>query len=213
MPLQESRVPGPCRVSSRITWLHRDGQSSTPDSSRLSHSSSSSSRARGLLLSNPVRSLMALLRFIRVMRSSLIVISPLLCILVNTVVPRLRCPDPMVARRLKLIRVNIAVRRLKLIRANIAAHHLRLILACTVDLHPNHTLQLGYSNNSSSNNQDEFPLTPWNKTWTGCALAHPLLPPTQVYLVLLLQMVTPMKSKAVLRLRLELERRLELEPP
>jgi hypothetical protein len=210
MLLRESQVLGPCRVSSRITWLRRDGQSSTPDSSRLSHRSSS--RARGLLLSSLVRSPMVLLRFIRVMRSSPIIISRLLCILVNTVVPRLRCPGPMVARRHKFIRVNIAARRPRLIRANIAAHHLRLILASTMDLHPNRTLQLGYSN-SSSNNQDEFPLTPWNKTWTGCASAPLLLPPTQVYLVLRLRMDTPMKSKAALRRRQQQERQLELEPP
>ena len=196
MPLQELRVLGPCRVFSRITWLRRDGQSSTPDSSRLSHSSSNnnnnnnnSHRARGLLLSSPVRSLMALLRFIRAMRSSLIIISRLLCILVNTVVPRLRCPGPMAAR------------------------HLRLILASTVDLRPSLTLQPGYSSsNHNHNQQDESPLTHWSKTWTECASAPLLLRRTQVYLVLLLQMVTPMKSKAVLHRWQQQEWQLELEP-
>ena len=139
-------------------------------------------------------------------------ISRLLRILVNTVVRHRRFPGPMAPRRHKFIRVNIVVRRPRLIQANIAARHPRLTIASTMDLHPNRTLQLGYSN-SSSNNQDEFPLTPWNKTWTACASAHLLLPPTQVYLVLLLRMDTPMKSKAVLRRRQQQERRLELEPP
>lgn len=128
-------------------------------------------------------------------------ISRLLRILVNTVVRRRRFPGPMAPRRHKFIRVNIVVRRP------------RLTIANTMDLHPNRTLQLGYSS-SSSNNQDEFPLTPWNKTWTACASAHLLLPPTQVYLVLLLRMDTLMKSKAVLRRRQQQrERLLELEPP
>lgn len=255
MLLLVSRVLEPYRASSRITSLRRDELNSTLVSSRLSHNrSSSSSRARGLQLSSPVPSLMGLLRFIRVMRLSVIILNSLLRILVNTVVRRLRCRGLMVVHRLrltldsmvpqhpKLIQVNIAARRLKLIRGNtaarhprlilvnIAAHrprliqvnitarHLRLILASTVDLPPKCTLHLGYSSNSSSskNSQDEFPLTPWNKIWSGCA-SVPLLPqPTQVYLVLLLQMGIPMKSKAVLlRLRLRLPQQqqpLELEP-
>lgn len=129
-------------------------------------------------------------------------ISRLLRILVNTVVRRRRFPGPM------------APRRPRLIQANIAARHPRLTIASTMDLHPNRTLQLGYSSSSSSNNnQDEYPLTPWNKTWTACASAHLLLPPTQVYQVLLLRMDTLMKSKAVLRRQQQQERRQELEPP
>lgn len=248
MPLLVSRVLGPCRVSSRIMSLRRDELSSTLVSSRLSHNRSSSSRARGLRLSSPVHSLMGLLRFIRVMRLSVIILSSLLRILVNTVVRRLRCRgltvvhrlrlilDSMVAQHPKLIlvniaarlprpirvntavqhprliRVNTAVRLPRLILVNITARHLRLILASTVDPLPKCTLHLGYSSNSSKNSQEEFPLTPWNKIWTGCASA-PLLPrPTQVYLVLLLQMGIPMKSKVVLQRLQQQQQPLELEP-
>lgn len=251
MLLLVSRVLEPCRVSSRITSLRRDELNSTLVSSRLSHNrSSSSSRARGLRLSSPVRSLMGLLRFIRVMRLSVTILSSLLRILVNTVVRRLRCRGLMVAHRLrlildstvaqhlKLIQVNIAARHFKLIRVNTAARHprlilvniaarrprlilvniivhrLRLILASTMDPPPKCTLHLGYSSNSSKNSQDEFPPTPWNKIWSGCASAPLLLQPTQVYLVLLLPTGIPMKSKVVL-LRLRQQQQpleLELEP-
>lgn len=251
MLLLVSRVLGPCRVSSRITSLRRDELNSTLVSSRLSHNRSSSSRVRGLRLSSPVRSLMGLLRFIRVMRLSVIILNSLLRILVNTVVRRLRCRGLMVAHRLrlildstvaqhpKLIQVNIAARHLKLIRVNTAVrhprlilvniaarrprlmqvniivHHLRLILANTVDPLPKCTLHLGNSSNisnSSKNSQDEFPPTPWNKIWSGCA-SVPLLPqPTQVYLVLLLPTGIPMKSKVVLQRLRQQQQPLELEP-
>lgn len=225
MLLLVSRVLGPCRVSSRITSLRRDELNNTLVSSRISHNrSSNSNRARGLRLSSPVRSLMGLLRFIRVMRLSVIILSSLLRILVNTVVRRLRCRGLTVAHRLrlildstvaqhpKLILVNIAARRPRLIQVNITARHLRLILASTVDPPPRCTLHLDYSSNSSGkNSQEEFPLTPWNKIWTGCASVPLLPPPTQVYLVLLLQTGIPMKSKAVLQRLRQQQQPLELE--
>lgn len=236
MLLLVSRVREPCRVSSLITSLRRGEPSNTLVSSRLSHNRSSSSRAHGLRLSSQVRSLMGLLRFIRVMRLSVIILSSLLRILVNTVVRRLRCRGLMVAHRLrlildstvaqhpKLIQGNIAARRLKLIRDNTAVQHLklilvniaarrpRLILASTVDHPPKCTLHLGYSSNSNKNSQEEFPLIPWNKIWSGCASALLLPQPTQVYLVLLLQTGIPMKSKAVLLRLRQQQQPLELEP-
>lgn len=211
MPRLELRAPGLCRVSSRrIASLHRDEQSSTRDSSRLSHSSSSSS-ARGLRLSSRVRTLMGRLRFIRVVRSSMMIISRLLAIRVNIVVRRLRrILANTVPHNPRFIRVNIAARNPRLIQDNIAAHRLRY-QGHTADHHPKYTLHLGYSN-SSKNSREGFPRTLWNKTWTGCALAPLPLPPTRVYPVLLLRIGIPLKSEAVLQRRQQQQQQQQQEP-